>query len=92
MTREEVTHAVDRWNSFLKRYFATLVYDNYYFLFRLNKSLYRLCTLPTATVAAVNGHAIAGGAIFALANDLRVARSGMEPSGIFYCGTLQLPH
>ncbi len=42
-------------------------------LVRLNASYVRLLTLDCPTVAAVNGHAIAGGALLALSADYRVA-------------------
>ncbi|RUS17350.1 ClpP/crotonase-like domain-containing protein [Endogone sp. FLAS-F59071] len=39
------------------------------------KMLSRLCTFPIPTVAAINGHAFAGGCVFAMAHDYRVMRS-----------------
>jgi enoyl-CoA hydratase/carnithine racemase len=44
-------------------------------LHRLQEILARLMTFPTVTVAAVNGHAYAGGAMLALACDFRVMRA-----------------
>lgn len=41
----------------------------------LQEILARLMTFPTVTVAAVNGHAYAGGAMLALACDFRVMRA-----------------
>jgi enoyl-CoA hydratase len=40
------------------------------------RTLLRVFTLPIPTVAAVSGHAVAGGAILAFACDLRIAAAG----------------
>ncbi|CAG8478648.1 1643_t:CDS:2 [Dentiscutata heterogama] len=45
-------------------------FDNYYL-----KLLVRVLTFPIPTVAAINGHAFAGGFMFALAHDYRVMRA-----------------
>ncbi|HLK12910.1 MAG TPA: crotonase/enoyl-CoA hydratase family protein [Candidatus Binatia bacterium] len=45
-------------------------------LLTFGRTLLRLFTLPLPTVAAVSGHAIAGGALLAFACDLRVAADG----------------
>lgn len=45
------------------------------FFFLLNKMLLRLVTYPAITLAAVTGHAFAGGAILACAFDFRLMRS-----------------
>jgi enoyl-CoA hydratase/carnithine racemase len=42
---------------------------------RVHALLGRMLTFPAITVAALNGHAFAAGAMFALAHDLRVMRS-----------------
>ena len=46
-----------------------------YVLGGLNDLLARLLAFPVATIAAVNGHAFAAGAMLALAHDFRVMRS-----------------
>ncbi len=45
-------------------------------LLAFGRTLLRLFTLPLPTVAAVSGHAIAGGALLAFACDLRVMAAG----------------
>lgn len=45
------------------------------FFFLLNKLLQRLVTYPAITVAAITGHAFAGGAILACTFDFRLMRS-----------------
>lgn len=52
------------------------------FLPRLSSALLRLFTLPLPVVAAVNGHAIAGGFILALAADHRVMAEGKGKVGL----------
>jgi len=44
--------------------------------------LFRLWTLPKPTVAMVNGHAIAGGVIIALACDFRITQMGNQRFGL----------
>lgn len=46
------------------------------FLERFQRMLARLVTLPMPTVAAINGHATAGGAMFALCHDFTIASEG----------------
>ena len=46
------------------------------FLARLSKALRELFSYPAPTVAAINGHAIAGGCIFALCCDVRLMSGG----------------
>jgi enoyl-CoA hydratase/carnithine racemase len=45
------------------------------FFYLLNKLLLRLVTYPAVTIAAITGHAFAGGAIMACAFDFRMMRS-----------------
>ena len=45
------------------------------FLYRLNRLFKRLVTCPLVTVAAIGGHAFAGGAIFSCAFDFRFMRT-----------------
>lgn len=45
------------------------------FFFLLNRLLLRLVTYPAITIAAITGHAFAGGAIMACAFDFRMMRS-----------------
>eukprot|EP00510_Aplanochytrium_minuta_P008892 CAMPEP_0184052576 /NCGR_PEP_ID=MMETSP0956-20121227/5386_1 /TAXON_ID=627963 /ORGANISM="Aplanochytrium sp, Strain PBS07" /LENGTH=207 /DNA_ID=CAMNT_0026345681 /DNA_START=5 /DNA_END=625 /DNA_ORIENTATION=+ len=45
------------------------------FLRDFHKLLFRVLTFPMPTVAAINGHAFAGGWLFALAHDYRVMNS-----------------
>jgi enoyl-CoA hydratase len=42
----------------------------------LEKAMKRVLTFPRATVAAINGHAIAGGCVLALMSDVRVMAAG----------------
>lgn len=46
-----------------------------HFLFQLNRLFVRLVTYPLVTVAAISGHAFAGGAILCCAFDFRMMRS-----------------
>jgi Delta3-Delta2-enoyl-CoA isomerase len=45
------------------------------FLYRLNRLFKRLVTYPLVTIAAIGGHAFAGGAIFSSAFDFRFMRT-----------------
>lgn len=45
------------------------------FMNRFDRLLGRILTAPFVTVAALNGHTIAGGALFALAHDYRIMRA-----------------
>ncbi len=44
------------------------------FMHRFDRVLGRILTAPFATVAALNGHTVAGGALLALAHDYRIMR------------------
>jgi enoyl-CoA hydratase len=52
------------------------------FIDRFSETVLAWFTLPRPTVAAVNGHAIAGGCVLALACDLRVAADGDAHIGL----------
>ena len=52
------------------------------FINRFDDLLLRLMTLPMPTVAAINGHAVAGGLLVALACDVRLAAAGDYRIGI----------
>ena len=46
------------------------------FYARFERAIFDLYTLPVPTACAINGHATAGGAIFALTSDFRFVSSG----------------
>lgn len=52
------------------------------FVWRLDDTYLRLMTLPIPTVAAINGHAIAGGLLLAFSCDTRLAAEGEYKVGI----------
>ncbi len=52
------------------------------FIAAFERSMQRVLTLPKPVVAAVNGHAIAGGCVLALMSDVRVAAQGGAKLGL----------
>jgi Delta3-Delta2-enoyl-CoA isomerase len=58
------------------------------FLDDVQRTLARVLLLPTATVAAIQGHAFAAGAVLALGHDVRVMR---EDRGYFCLPEVDLP-
>jgi enoyl-CoA hydratase/carnithine racemase len=48
------------------------------FWVRFDRAVFDLYTLPVPTACAINGHATAGGAIFALSSDFRFVSSGRK--------------
>lgn len=76
MSREELTHFIDRYEHVSS---IGCLYIHLTTWCSLNQSYLRLLTLACPTVAAVNGHAIAGGALVALSADYRVSASSSTP-------------
>jgi len=52
------------------------------FLFGFNKAIHELYVLPLPTAVAIEGHAIAGGTILALAADFRIIAAGKKLMGL----------
>jgi len=51
------------------------------FLFEFQHMLFQLATLPVPVISALTGHAVAGGAILAIACDYRIAKSEKMKTG-----------
>jgi enoyl-CoA hydratase/carnithine racemase len=52
------------------------------FWYRFNRIVFDLFTLPLPTVSAITGHAIAGGTVFSLTSDYRIAAEGKLKFGL----------
>lgn len=50
-------------------------YDRYNFILEYIRLLGRILGLPIPTVGLINGHAVAGGCMFAFAQDWRICRA-----------------